>query len=85
MTIPVRRGAASEIRLNADCGPGGRIEADLLDAATGRTIAESLPIAGDVLSEAVRWKGAVSLAERDFQLRLRLSGQETRIYAIEFR
>lgn len=93
-TIPVGRGAATELLVNASCADGNRIEVELIDPNTGKPLPrfsrkESTVITTDSLGHRVRW-GRQRLADADsvsFQIRFYLTGKDSSpdLYSFEFR
>jgi len=93
-TIPAVRGNATELRVNASCAKGSRIEVELIESKSGQAIpgfsrAECTPITTDSLAHRVRW-GKRSLADApnaSFQIHFHLTnGRESpRLYSFEFR
>ena len=92
-TIPVKPGGASHLHVNAECGVGGRLQAELLDAESGTPLlgfarSESVPFRGDAVSHRMTWKGGRRLSDvdRPFQVRLHLAGSNgfPRLYSFSF-
>jgi hypothetical protein len=93
-TIPVNRGAATELHVNASCADGSRIEVELIDPESGQTLPgfsgeECTPITTDSLAHRVGW-GKRSLADArkaSFQIRFYLAGGDSspKLYSFEFR
>ena len=92
--IPVHRGAATELHVNASCADGSRIEVELVDPETGQALAgfsrnESTPISTDSLGHRIGW-GKRRLADvpiASFQIRFHLAKgrQSPALYAFAFR
>jgi len=93
-TIPVVRGAATELNVNASCADGSRIEVELVDPKTGDTLPgfsrkDCTPVTTDSLAHRVVW-GKQSLADvraASFQIRFHLSGGSSspKLYSFQFR
>ena len=93
-TIPVARGGAAELHVNAFCAEGSRIEVELIDSSSGQPLPgfsrkQCTPITSDSLAHRIRW-GKRSLADvlgASFQIRFHfVKGRESpRLYSFEFR
>jgi hypothetical protein len=92
-TIPVSRGDATEIYLNARCTAADFLQVELIDASTGHVVPgfsrdESARVTGDSARQRVEWKNAKlsALKARSFQVRVHFAGAagSPRLYAIEF-
>ena len=92
-TIPVDPGQASHLHINAACGKEGYLEAELLDADSGKPLsgfarADCVRFEGDSTSHKVRWKGNKDLSsiDRPFQLRFHFAGSKgfPRFYSFSF-
>jgi hypothetical protein len=93
-TIPISRGSASQLYVNADCGVDGYIEIELIDAATGGPLPgysreDAVRVSGDVSAHPVQWKQQSdfrSLAVGQFQIRVYFSGGDAspKLYSIGF-
>ena len=93
-TIPVEPGGASQLYVNADCGEGGYLLAELLDPESGRPLpgfhrSDSVPFRGDAVSHRISWAGGRGLSDLDepFQVRFHLVGSEgyPRLYSFSFK
>ena len=94
-TIPVDRGIATELYVNASCAEGGRIEVELIDPQSGQALPgfsreECTPITTDSLGQRVGWRKKRSLADArnaPFQIRFHLTGGDSspKLYSFEFR
>jgi len=92
-TIPVDRGTATELHVNASCADGSRIEVELIDPKSGQTLPgfsreECTPISTDSLAHQVGW-GKRSLADvriASFQIRFHLAGGNSspKLYSFKF-
>ena len=93
-TIPVDRGSATDLFINASCADSRRIEVELIDPASGQTLPgfsreECAPLTTDSLAHRVGW-GKQSLADvrnASFQIRFHLAGGDSsaELYSFEFR
>ena len=92
-TIPVKPDGASYLHVNADCGEGGYLLAELLDPESGRPLtgfdrSDSVPFRGDAVSHRMSWTGGRDLSDLDgtFQVRFHLVGAAgfPRLYAFRF-
>ena len=92
-TIPVNPGQATHLNINAACGNGGYLEAELLDADSGKPLAgftrtASVRFEGDSTSHRMMWNGDKDLSsiDRPFQLRFHFAGSKSfpRIYSFSF-
>ncbi len=93
-TIPVDRGVATELYVNASCAEDSRIEVELIDPKSGQAIPgfsreECTPLTTDSLAHRISW-GKRSLADArnaSFQIRFHLAnGRESPgLYSFEFR
>lgn len=93
-TIPVDRGSATELLINASCADGGRIEVELIEAGTDQALPgfsreECTPMTIDSLGHQVGW-GNRTLAEvrnASFRIRFHLTsgGTSPELYSFEFR
>ena len=93
-TIPIRRGSASHLYLNADCGDKAHLEVELLDGRSGQIITgysrrDSPRLSGDFIIREILWKGQNlrDLESASFKVRIYFSGQGAypKLYALEFR
>ena len=93
-TIPVNRGTATQLRVNASCTGGSRIEVELIDPESGRAIPgfsreECTPITDDSLAHRVRWgpRNIEDVRSASFQIRFHLIKADSapKLYAFEFR
>ena len=87
-------GRASHLFINANCGQGGHLEAELLDADSGEPLAgftrtASVRFEEDSTSHRMMWKGDKDLSsiDRPFQLRFYFAGSKgfPRLYSFSFR
>jgi hypothetical protein len=93
-TIPVDRGTATELHVNASCAERSRIEVELIDPESGQAIPgfsrdECTPLTTDSLAHRVGW-GKRRLAEvhiASFQIRFHLTKARAspELYSFEFR
>lgn len=92
-TIPINPGQASDLFINADCGQGGHLEAELSDADSGEPLAgfsrtASVRFEGDSTSHRMMWKGDKDLSsiDRPFRIRFHLVGSRSfpRFYSFSF-
>ena len=93
-TIPVSPAGASHLQVNADCGEGGYLQAELLDAGSGMplpgfTRSDSVPFRSDAVSHRMSWTGGRRLSDLDrrFQVRFHLVGSNgfPRLYSFSFK
>ena len=93
-TIPVNPGQASYLDLNAACGRQSYLEAELLDADSGKPLSgfartDSVRFEGDSTSHRMTWKSTKDLSSinRPFQVRFHFVGSEgfPRFYSFSFR
>ena len=92
-TIPVNRGAATELHVNAACTGGSRIAIELIDPKSGQPLPgfsrdECTPITTDSLTHRIGW-GNRRLADArsaSFQIHFHLTTGSTppRLYSFEF-
>ena len=92
-TIPVDRGTAAELIVNAFCADGSKIAVELVDPETGETLPNftrenCTVITTDSLLHKVNWGGRSlkDLTHDSFQIRFYLSGSKTspELYSFEF-
>lgn len=93
-TIPVNRGNATELSVNALCADGSQIAVELIDPKSGRTLPgfsreDCTPLTTDSLAHRVAW-GTRTLADvgiAKFQIRFHLSAGNgsPMLYSFEFR
>ena len=93
-TIPVDRGSATELYVNATCAEDSRIEVELIDPESGQAIPgfsreECTPITTDSLGQRIDW-GKRSLADvrnASIQIRFHLvrGDSSPELYSFEFR
>jgi hypothetical protein len=87
---PVELQDGDDIRCNADASAaaGGRVLPELLDASgrrvRGFTRDDAVPITGDSLSHAVRWKPAASSRVPAGRYMLRLHLRDAEVFAVSF-
>lgn len=93
-TIPVSPAGASQLHVNADCGDGGTLLAELLDPESGGPLpgfhrSDSVPFRGNTVSHRMSWTGGRSLSDvdRTFQVRFHLVGSEgyPHLYSFSFK
>ncbi|HIG18275.1 MAG TPA: hypothetical protein EYQ31_13905, partial [Candidatus Handelsmanbacteria bacterium] len=93
-TIPVVRGDATELHVNASCVKGSRIDVELIDSKSGQTLPgfsreECTPITSDSLGHRVRWgkRALGDVPNASFQIHFHLAnGREApRLYSFGFR
>ena len=93
-TIPVDRGAATELLVNASCTDGNRIEVELVDPTTGEPLPrfsrkECTIIKTDSLAHRVSWgrRQLADVGRASFQIRFHLTGRDSSpdLYSFEFR
>ena len=93
-TIPVDRGAATELLVNASCTDGNRIEVELVDPDTGEPLPrfsrkECTIIKTDSLAHRVSWgrRKLADVGRASFQVRFHLTGRDSSpdLYSFEFR
>ena len=93
-TIPVVRGDATELHVNASCVKGSRIDVELIDSKSGQTLPgfsreECTPITSDSLGHRVRWgkRALGDVPNTSFQIHFHLAnGREApRLYSFGFR
>ena len=93
-TIPVVRGDATELHVNASCVEGSRIEVELIDSNSGQALPgfsreQCTPITSDSLAHRVRWgkRRLADIPNASFQIHFHLAnGRESpRLYSFEFR
>ena len=92
-TIPVDRGNATELHVNALCADGGRIEAELIEPESGNAIPgfsrdDCTPLTTDSLAHRVAW-GSRRLADVEiakFQIRFHLAAGDASpmLYSFDF-
>jgi len=93
-TIPVDRGTATDLYINASCDEGSRLKVELIDPESGKVLPgyshdECTPIETDFLAHQVVW-GQRSLADvrkTSFQIRFHLTNGRAspKLYSFEFR
>ena len=93
-TIPVDRGNATELSVNALCADGSQIEIEIVDPKSGQTLPgfsreECTPLTSDSLAHRVAW-GNRSLADvgiAKFQIRFHFAAGDASpmLYSFEFR
>jgi hypothetical protein len=95
-TIPIGRGSATQLVVNADCGARGYLEIELIDPATGRALPgysreESVRMTGDSTAHTIEWKGKRDLSEigtSPYEVRVYFEGAEKgfpKLYSLEFK
>ncbi len=94
-TIPIGRGTASELYLNADCSEGGFLQAELIDPASGRPLPgysreESTRFEGDSVAWRVEWengRGLHGLKVDSFQIKFHLAatGGSPKLYSFKLK
>ena len=93
-TIPIDRGDAAELQVNASCADGSRIEVELINPESGQTLPgfsreECVPITTDSLAHQVVWtkRSLADVRNAKFQLRFHLTqGRDSpKLYSFEFR
>ena len=93
-TIPVDRGNATELYVNASCADGSRIEVELINPESGKVLPgfsrkECIPITTDSLAHRVGWekRSFADARNASFQVRFHLTkGRESPgLYSFEFR
>ena len=93
-TIPVDRGNATELSVNALCADGSQIEIEIVDPKSGQTLPgfsreECTPLTSDSLAHRIAW-GNRSLADigiAKFQIRFHFAAGDASpmLYSFEFR
>jgi hypothetical protein len=93
-TIPVDRGAATELLVNASCTDDNRIKVELVDPNTGEPLPrfsrkECTIIKTDSLAHRVSWgrRQLADVGKASFQIRFHLTGRDSspELYSLEFR
>ena len=93
-TIPVDRGTATKLYVNASCADGNRIEVELIDPESGQTLPgfsreECTPLTTDSLTHRVGWRkrSLADVRNASFQIRFHLAGGDSspKLYSFEFR
>jgi hypothetical protein len=93
-TIPVDRGSATDLYLNASCAEGSRIEVELIDPESGEAIPgfsreECTPLTTDSLGQRAVWGkrslGDVGTANFQLQFHLNSGRASPKLYSFEFR
>jgi hypothetical protein len=94
-TIPIARGTASELYLNARCSESGYLQVEIIDASTGQVVPgfsrdESRRMTRDAVQHRAEWtsgKQLNALGAGSFQIRVYFagSGSSPTLNALEFR
>ena len=93
-SIPVVRGSAHELYVNAWCATGSRIEVALIDPTSGQALpgfsrAECTALTTDSLAHRIRWgkRSLADVSQASFQIHFHLvkGGTSPRLYSFEFR
>jgi hypothetical protein len=86
MVTKALRFSGRELLVNYATSGGGSLRVAMLDGTTGAVLAESMPLVGDAIEQAVNWPAETALAGLAGQvLRLRFTLVDADLFAIQFR
>ena len=92
-TIPVARGTAKDLIVNAACSANSKVSVELVDPKSGKPLAgfsrrDHTPLSTDSLAHTITW-GQLRLSDvraKTFQIRIHLKGDKSpKVYSFRFR